>query len=453
MGLLQRRIITYICLSLALALAVPLVMGPDQRHEQQTKTVVFLCALALTPRALAPACAGGPHPLSDHELKKKYPMVRKAMGAILNRGPEWGAASIAGVQPAALVRALAGPKAKQVCLTRLGRVYRLQLNAWGGGARIWAVGTAPGATPQAPRITREQLARYPELARYLQSLAPLPAEDRLQRMRRQAARLASREQGLSSPSRFYRPTAVSLPVRQWRALLAQLDLDAKWPAFRWRDFLIAGREGAGARLVAAPIPGLFHVKTAAAALLLLIGVWLARGVYRRGPGIAINPVWAGVFADLVFILALGFAALGLVDYFQVNWLGAMPLMDEALRAATSLMYLPCLLLMAWFAGNLAGQSLEITPAGLVRRGPGGEEKMSWDDILGFELKDSNLLTARGDMVLPRRLQTLLVIKTKQGEAAVFEPGRRSTKKKIIAALGETAPKRLRADIQRAAEQW
>ena len=455
MSILQRRMLTYLCLSLALALAAPLVTGPDKQHQQQNETQVFLSALALSPQALARACCQGPYPLAD-EVLKKYPAIRKAIGIILKRGPEWGAVSLRGPQPPALVRSLGGQKAQAVCFTHLKRIYLLKLGPWRGMARLWAVGVAPGVDLQVPRITRDLLVRYPALARYLESLKPLPRTgDRLRQLRRQIERLKRLGEGTSSPSRFYKRVASPLTVQDWRALLAQLDLDDKLPVFRWGDFVIMGREESRSRRVAVPVPGLFPIKLAAALVLALLGLWWGRGIYRQGPGITVNPVWAGVFGDVIFILALGFGALGLVQYLQVRWLGTIPLsfMDEALQVICSLMYLPCLLIMAWFVSNFVGQSLEVKPEGLVWHGPGGFREMAWDDILGFELKESNLLVSRGGVVLPRRLQTLLVIKTEQGDVLLFEPGLRSTKKKIVGALEEMAPARLQADIQRLAQEW
>ncbi len=449
MGILLRRILVYLCLSLALALAVPLVRGPDKRHEQQTKTVVFLSALALTPRTLAPACSQGPYPLSDEMLQEKYPAVRRAIDTILTRGPEKGAVSISGSQPAALARALAGRKVRVLCFTHLQRIYRLKLHSWGGGARLWVVGLPPGAAPQLPRLDEKQLARYPELARYLQSLV----SSRIRALSLQQARQLNPWRGLSKPNSFYRPVASTLPVRQWRDLLARVDLGPKWPAFRWGDFIIAGYEGSRIHRATLPVPGLFEFKMSAAVLLILIGLWLARDIYRRGPGISINPLWAGLFGDTVFILFLGFGALGVVDYLQVRWLHTIPRLDEAHRMVFSLMYLPCLIFMAWFVSNMVGQSLEVKQRGLVRHGPDESQEMAWEDIRGFELKESNLLVARGDVVLPRRLQTLLVIKTSQAEVILFEPGRRSIKRKIVRALAEQAPPRLQADIDKLAQDW
>ncbi len=449
MGLLPRRIIVYLCISLALALAVPLAKGPDKKYQQQTKTVVFLSALALTPRPLSRACSQGPFPLADGVLQTKYPAVRRAIGTILTRGPERGSVSIPGPQAAALVRELAGKKVDDLCFAASKRIYKIKLHPWGGGGRIWAVGLPPGPDPQLPRITSRQLARYPELARYLYGLDPSAWAGR--GLPGSSLRHASKP--IVFPSRFYLPRASTLPARQWRDLLARLDLDPKWPAFRWRDFVIAGYEGSSIQRATLPVPGLFEFKLTAAVLLLLIGLWLARGIYRQGPGIAINPVWAVVFGDTIFILALGFGALGVVDYLQVSWLHTIPRLDESLRVVASLMYLPALVFMAWFTGNMVGQSLEVKQEGLVHHGPGGPVEMTWDDIRGFELKDSSLLVSRGEVMLPRRLQTLLIIKTRREEVLLFEPGRNSTKSKITSSLAQQAPPRLQADIARLVQDW
>ncbi|MCB2187870.1 MAG: PH domain-containing protein [Deltaproteobacteria bacterium] len=196
------------------------------------------------------------------------------------------------------------------------------------------------------------------------------------------------------------------------------------------------------------------LRTVAGGIFLLLGFWFMSRGYGRARGLAVNPRAAVMVGDAVFAVALAVGISGPLDWVGENLLGQKPLWDEALQFTLSVMYLPCLFFMAWFAANLSGQSLEATAQGVTWHGPLGSQFLPWDQIMGLELRDSHVMVSRVGLLTARRLQTRLVFRLAgDREVALFEPGTKRRKRLILEALGAYAPPRLARDLHAVAQGW
>ena len=99
------------------------------------------------------------------------------------------------------------------------------------------------------------------------------------------------------------------------------------------------------------------------------------------------------------------------------------------------------------------QSVEVESEGLSLHYPGGSKVLAWEDIQGFDLKESYTVVGRGGAMIPRKLQTKLIIRTNDGIASLVEPGFKETKQKLIRTMKEKAPERLQSDLEKVREEW
>ncbi len=481
------RIIGYVCLSFALGLAIPPLFQADRRSETVTHPVVFLTAVALNSKALAPACKAEPLAISDAYLDQA-PLVKAAVARLLKQGPQEGGVQIFSRQPAALAERLGQGQAGSFCFAYGGQLYLLRPHIVQGDNRaaVWVAGVQTPRPDLAKALGREDLADYPALAGRLAELDELSEKaieryQRAQRQKGQAARPTKeavsdheraaqawrqieesaranhewindlRDQSRFSP--YYRRSRLDMPPERWHSLMKSLGNSDNWQAFTYGGYLFIGQVEQLTETVEVLIGGAFWGRVIAAGLLFILGLWVMRRAYLVGPGIRLNPQWAAVFADTVFILAAAFGAYCIVDLAMADLLGALAQMDEAVQAVCALMYLPSLVFMAVFAARLACQTLEITPAAVIRHGPGGRRMLPWESVQGFELQDTHVLVGRVGILIPRKLQTMLVIKAEEGDVAVVEPGLRAIKEKVVGELGKMVPPRLQNDIQRLSRDW
>lgn len=217
-------------------------------------------------------------------------------------------------------------------------------------------------------------------------------------------------------------------------------------------YLILGLSaGLAALLLLAP--GISWVGLILAGAGFAAGLWaLSRGYVLR-KGFVVSPRWATVFADVMFSLAVAVACFGLWEYLLAGPLGMRPLLDEGVQVVMSWMLLPATAFMAFFAANLASQSLEVEAEGLTWHGPGDSRSVTWEQIAGFKLHDSYVAVGRAGMAVPSRLQTELVIQVPDDDIHLYEPGPNRTKRSLVAALLHHAPPRLRSDLEAVSRDW
>jgi len=137
-----------------------------------------------------------------------------------------------------------------------------------------------------------------------------------------------------------------------------------------------------------------------------------------------------------------------------KWFGMTSFIgDETVRGISSIGYLPVTAFCALFAANQFSQSIEVTGEGLRLHYPSGSTMLPWEDIQGFDVKDSYTVVGRGGTLLPRKIQTKLIIQTIHGVTSLVEPGLKETKQRLIRSIQDQSPQRLWPDLERVRDAW
>jgi hypothetical protein len=204
----------------------------------------------------------------------------------------------------------------------------------------------------------------------------------------------------------------------------------------------------------APIKWFKSVRYTMAVLFLIIGVWAMRGVYRRLPGITLNPKPLARLNDGICVLFLALGAFCVVEYLMIEHFKMLPFLDdERAFAMIACAYIPVAVFLALFTTKQFGQSLEIREEGITVYAPGGSILIPWKNVKGFELKNTYGVTGGERALIPRKIQTKLLIQTPERAVELVEPGQKKVKTEVIRALREKAPSILQNAISGIAEKW
>ncbi len=184
-----------------------------------------------------------------------------------------------------------------------------------------------------------------------------------------------------------------------------------------------------------------------AAVFLLSGLTLIRRVYKIPPGIPINPRWAAITVDTVFVLFLSIMAYCMVAYGLKRFTGITSyLYNPVAMGIAAAAYIPVIIFCSYFAFNLSVQSIEIGDEGVRVHHPANVLFSAWKNIQGLELKETYTVAGGSEFRAPRKLQTKLVIHATHGDMELFEPGLKKTKSALINELKNNAPQRLQGEI-------
>lgn len=483
------RLLGYLCLGFSLALGVSPWFQPDSKKEYVTKAGVFLSSLALSRDNLTEVC-GANVPVLDRQAMNAYPGMSKALRALRRTGKDNSRVFFKSSEARALAESQGRLDAKRLCISFDGGAYLLRIRPRYSSSQSYLVqvGANPMQAAAAKSLSPGDLERYSFLKAYIVGLAnqantsakrgerikelndklrnnggQKPAssldqavsdfsEIKLKQKLFKERLAASRERMASSP--YYQEVRSPAPLQQWRPFLDGLGLISGQGSVKTSAYLIRVSVRDFSEWVTTKLIFVSWIRKISGAVLFILGLWILRRAYAPRRGIEINPRWAVVFGDVVFVLGMGVLTAGPFDYALEHWFGLLPLMEEPLQVTLSIMYLPCLCLLAWMAANLGGQSLEVDPGGVFWHGPVASRLLAWDDILSLDLRNSHVMVSRVGIPMPRRLQTKLVFKLASGqEQEMFEPGTKRRKQTILAALTEYAPNRLRSDLGRISKEW
>ena len=179
-----------------------------------------------------------------------------------------------------------------------------------------------------------------------------------------------------------------------------------------------------------------------------------RGVYKRLPGISLNPQPLARLNDGICILFLALGAFCVVEYLMIEHFKMLPFPDdERAFGMIACAYVPVAVFLALFATKQFGQSIEVREDAITIYAPGESTSIPWENVKGFSLKDSFIAVERVGTMLPRKLQTKLHIDTAEGAVELTEPGLKKVKMKIIKALREKSPSDLQNAINGIEEEW
>jgi hypothetical protein len=470
------RLLGYICLSLFLAF----VAGPYTAEKEVSKTepAVYLSAVALSNSAQRAACSEGLKSVSEEDLKP-FPKIKKAVSFLSHSLLETNQVSLYGGNLEAFIKRKLGRSQRAFCFEYGGKTFKLVWLIIRDMGTLYLVGL--NEPPPVPSLAESKLSEYPGMAFYFKNLeetAPLVKDpepkneavppssrsgenlkiiDDAMRRFKQIQRQVERQSMVHSAVKrgvFYKKERTALGWDEWVSLNRALGTREENAVFRIGDYLIIGASETLTENVTINI-GWFRVgRYLFAAVFLGFGLFSMRGAYRKRPGINLNPGWTAIIGDGIFILFIGFGAYCLVEYLMGKCFGMTSFLgDEAVLGICSIGYLPVAAFCALFSANQFSQSVEVAEDGLILHYPGGATVLTWEDIQGFDLKDSHTVVGRGGTMIPRKVQTKLTIKTADGISSLVEPGFKATKRKLIRTIMDKAPERLQSDLEKVSEVW
>ncbi|KIX14019.1 hypothetical protein [Dethiosulfatarculus sandiegensis] len=439
MGIIKRRILGYFFLSMGIALALgPYDLVANKRYEGPG---LVLSALATDQKSLKLVCPEGIKQI-EPTLLEGFVTLNKAWQKLNLGWPEETKVYLQTPEIQTLGNKLGIAKKKAFCFKCQKRIYRLvPVPFLKNRGDLYLVGAEPGemGEPVAPGqgVTQNQTWQT-----YLEKITKpnLPHKE-------------YRYMPAEYPDPAARPTWVFIEPQTWRDISPRLKGDNA-PLIRLDGFVIKSWIKPVYESYTQKLDWLMWLRLVLAACFLAFGWRFISGCYGKKPGISINPSWVGVFTDTMFILFTAAGAYAILAYYQKEYLAVTPILDDqAVLVVMSAMYVPVLIFLAFYASNLAGQSLEVTRSGLVRHGPGKSINMPWEKIRGFSLRETQIPLVRGGVALPRKLQTKLVIELDNDQVEVFEPANKSIKLNILLTIAEKGPDRLEPDLKKISEKW
>lgn len=444
----------------------------------KTDQVVYLSAVALDKTAQGLACVGGVRNVSEEDLGS-FPEIKKAVTYLSHSPIETTEVSLYGGNLEAFIKRAVGQSQREFCFEYSGRIFKLSWLIIRDMGSLHLIGL--NEPPSVPSLAKSALSKYPGMAAYMENLEgaaqearDLHQEDktestgssfggsiksmgdatkRFEQIERQVKRrqLASRNvKRISS----YRSERIQMGWAEWAGLNKALGTSPERAVFRIGDYLIIGFSDELAEPVPTHIQWFRNSRYFLGAMFLFIGLFAMRGIYRKRPGINLSPGWAAIIGDSIFILFVSFGAYCLIEYGMSKYFAMTSFLgDEVVRGICSIAYLPVTAFCALFAANQFSQSVEVESEGLTLHYPNGSMVLIWKVIQGFDLKESYTVVNRVGIMLPRKIQTKLIIQTTGGTISLVEPGIQETKRKLISTIKDKAPERLQPDLERVSEEW
>ncbi len=437
-----RRWIGYLTLSLALALAIGPFSG--QMNVEETGPRLYLTSVAITKSNgqqpdLTSWCDKKPFNILEQDLIG-FPALNQALAKLTNSPFEDGGIYVKEDGIKEFTRNVTGGIPRSFCLARQGWIYLVERSFMARRATVYLIGLPLSATASLPQAPSGGLRQALQNYQHSRSVAA-PEPENLPR--------EADDNGLE-------PIQTDIPPLDW---LAAVKVEDDRPAALVADDRVyLGRVMDIPHTLKTPIPAFAPVRYGLAFIFLVLGLWVMRGSIRKNPGFRVSPGWAARFGDAMFILLGAVGAFGALEYGLIEWVGAVPgladdLESEGLRVVSAAMWVPVTLVCAMFTANLATQSLEVTQKGITGYGPGKPNFAAWGDIMGLDLSSDYVAVGRVGLLIPRKLQTRLVIETKGDSLTLFEPANKLTKHGILNAIKEHGPSRLAPDLERIRNDW
>jgi len=257
-----------------------------------------------------------------------------------------------------------------------------------------------------------------------------------------------------SPNKNKIKKSITLNYNEWITLKEDLIIDSDNFILFTNGFYLKSRLIEKMETIAFNISWFENYRHLISLLFLILGLISLKGLYKKLPGIKLNPEWAVKLGDIIFILLLSLSAFCVLEFFMKIYYSMLPFFDDSeILIWGSMAYIPAVIIFSYFASFNFKQSLEINSAGISVYDLSSSRSLSWDEITKFKLKSSYVAVERVGFPIQKKLQTFLVIKTENDSIYLIEPGLKKIKQKVIDTLQYNAPKVLQESIKAVKNKW
>jgi hypothetical protein len=185
-----------------------------------------------------------------------------------------------------------------------------------------------------------------------------------------------------------------------------------------------------------------------------LGVYLY--IHARQPhrGFSINPKWVIYFSDFINLI-IGILASFLVQNVILLKFQMPVIEDEDFSLFMGVYYFVLgIPIMAFFTNTMLGQIIRISSESIESDGFLNHQKLNWNEIQDIKLKDQYLPQGRVGIIIPRKLQKKMILKSEYGDELIInEPQTKKAKSKLYAHLVLHIPDRLKSMFEDQYAVW
>jgi hypothetical protein len=286
-----------------------------------------------------------------------------------------------------------------------------------------------------PRLQPDDLAPYPELRKELDGMQRTIGHSPYDHM---------------APSR-----KDAVPAEEWLAFRQAAGISGEDNAFQYGKYIFKGR--VKPETVSVPVE-IKHLKTgckAAAGLFLVLGLWALYGTYLSpSGGIRVGRRSAIIIWDVIIVVVGGVFTWWFLEFVLAKIFQTATEWGEPFAVGMGVFWVAFVYpVLALITTALALQTILITRETVTLKGLFGADTVKWSEVEGMRVSQAFSPRKVGSVPAPHRVMKILIISAGKSTLRVMEPPYASTKKKIIAALMENAPEKVKPSITSVSKEW